>query len=168
MSLKIILLTERSQTKRAYITCFCLYKNLRKCKLIYYDTLLTEKVMVWYIHCKTITTTKFTHTSIILHSYHFCMCVCVCVCARALICVCVCVVKTLKTYSIKNFQYTIWYCIFSKLHVGSILALKKHNDLALIWLCIQLVFLPGESQGQGSLVDCRLWGRTESDTTEVT
>ena len=27
------------------------------------------------------------------------------------------------------------------------------------------VFLPGESQGQGSLVDCRLWGRTESDTT---
>ena len=29
-------------------------------------------------------------------------------------------------------------------------------------------FLPGESQGQGSLVGCRLWGRTESDTTEVT
>ena len=31
-----------------------------------------------------------------------------------------------------------------------------------------LVFLPGESQGQGSLVGCRLWGRTESDMTEVT
>ena len=30
------------------------------------------------------------------------------------------------------------------------------------------LFLPGESQGQGSLVGCRLWGRTESDTTEVT
>ena len=30
------------------------------------------------------------------------------------------------------------------------------------------VFLPGEPQGRGSLVDCRLWGRTESDTTEVT
>ena len=29
------------------------------------------------------------------------------------------------------------------------------------------VFLPGESQGQGSLVGCRLWGCTESDTTEV-
>ena len=28
------------------------------------------------------------------------------------------------------------------------------------------VFLPGESQGQGSLVGCRLWGCTESDTTE--
>ena len=30
------------------------------------------------------------------------------------------------------------------------------------------VFLPGESQGWRSLVGCRLWGRTESDTTEVT
>ena len=30
------------------------------------------------------------------------------------------------------------------------------------------VFLPGESQGRGSLVGCHLWGCTESDTTEVT
>ena len=30
------------------------------------------------------------------------------------------------------------------------------------------VFLPEESQGQRSLVCCRLWGRTELDTTEVT
>ena len=30
------------------------------------------------------------------------------------------------------------------------------------------VFLPGESQGQGSLVGCCLWGCTESDTTEAT
>ena len=30
------------------------------------------------------------------------------------------------------------------------------------------VFLPGESQGRVSLVGFRLWGRTESDTTEVT
>uniref|UniRef100_A0AAA9TGQ9 CKLF like MARVEL transmembrane domain containing 6 n=1 Tax=Bos taurus TaxID=9913 RepID=A0AAA9TGQ9_BOVIN len=29
------------------------------------------------------------------------------------------------------------------------------------------VLLPGESQGQGSLVGCCLWGRTESDTTEA-
>ena len=29
------------------------------------------------------------------------------------------------------------------------------------------VFLPGELQGRGSLVGCRLWGRTESDTTEA-
>ena len=29
------------------------------------------------------------------------------------------------------------------------------------------VFLPGESQGRGSLVGCRPWGHTESDTTPV-
>ena len=30
------------------------------------------------------------------------------------------------------------------------------------------VFLPGESQGEGSLVGCHLWDRTESDMTKVT
>ena len=30
------------------------------------------------------------------------------------------------------------------------------------------VFLPGESQGRGSLMGCLLWSRTESDTTEAT
>ena len=30
------------------------------------------------------------------------------------------------------------------------------------------LLMPGESQGQGNLVGCRLWGRTESDTTEAT
>ena len=30
------------------------------------------------------------------------------------------------------------------------------------------VLLPGESQGRQSLVGCRLWGRTELDTTDVT
>ena len=30
------------------------------------------------------------------------------------------------------------------------------------------VFLPEESQGRGSQVGCHLWGRTETDTTEVT
>ena len=30
------------------------------------------------------------------------------------------------------------------------------------------LFLPGESQGRGSLVGCCLWGRTELDTTEAT
>ena len=30
------------------------------------------------------------------------------------------------------------------------------------------MFLPGESQGRGSLVGCRTWGRTELDTTEAT
>ena len=50
-----------------------------------------------------------------------------------------------------------------------------HRMLKLLHSCAHLtkwqptpVFLPGESQGRGSLVGCRLWGRTESDTTEVT
>ena len=30
------------------------------------------------------------------------------------------------------------------------------------------MFLPGESQGLGSLVGCHLWGRTELDMTEAT
>ena len=30
------------------------------------------------------------------------------------------------------------------------------------------VFVPGKSQGWGHLVGCRLWGRTELDTTEAT
>ena len=29
------------------------------------------------------------------------------------------------------------------------------------------MFLPGESQGRGSLEGCRLWGCTESDTTKA-
>ena len=29
-------------------------------------------------------------------------------------------------------------------------------------------FLPGESQGRGSLIGCHLWGHTKSDTTEAT
>ena len=39
------------------------------------------------------------------------------------------------------------------------------------WRCkwqLTPMFLPGESQGRGSLVACLLWGCTESDTTEVT
>ena len=35
-------------------------------------------------------------------------------------------------------------------------------------MAIHPVFLPGESQGWGSLVGCHLWGHIESDTTEVT
>ena len=30
------------------------------------------------------------------------------------------------------------------------------------------VFLPGESQGRGNVLGCRLWGCTESDVTEAT
>ena len=54
----------------------------------------------------------------------------------------------------------------------------RHDWMTSLWLFTFMhwrrkwqstpVFLPGESQGQGSLVGCRLWGRTESDTTEET
>ena len=40
-------------------------------------------------------------------------------------------------------------------------ALKKEMATHSSVLCV-------ESQGRGSLVGCRLWGRTESDTTEAT
>ena len=54
----------------------------------------------------------------------------------------------------------------------------RHDWTTLLWLFTFMhwrrkwqptsVFLPRESQGWGSLVGCRLWGRTESDTTEAT
>ena len=55
-------------------------------------------------------------------------------------------------------------------------AKTRLNDFTLIFTFLHwrrkwqptLVFLPGESQGRGSLVGCRLWGRTESDMTEAT
>ena len=48
-------------------------------------------------------------------------------------------------------------------------ALEKEMASVLAWRVPGTpVFLPGESQGRGSLVGYRLWGRTESDTTEAT
>ena len=54
----------------------------------------------------------------------------------------------------------------------------RHNWVTSLWLFTFThwrrkwqptpVFLSGESQGWGSLVGCRLWGHTGSDTTEVT
>ena len=67
-----------------------------------------------------------------------------------------------------------------KVHFASVYYASAHTIL-LHWFYIPLqdnhwrkkwqptpVFLPGKSQGRGSLVGCRLWGRTESDTTEAT
>ena len=53
------------------------------------------------------------------------------------------------------------------------LSLKGPGELSFENHCSRLwqptpVFLPGQSQRRGSLVGCRLWGRTESDTTEAT
>ena len=55
----------------------------------------------------------------------------------------------------------------SGLREGSGLVLAGPNKMERKWQPTP-VFLPGESQGWGSLVGCRLWGRTELDTTEVT
>ena len=45
---------------------------------------------------------------------------------------------------------------------------QDRRDISMLEWQPTPVFLPGESQGRGSLVGCRLWGHTESDTTEVT
>ena len=62
-------------------------------------------------------------------------------------------------------------------------SLQSHGLQHVSFLCLSLtpvvsvrrrrwhptpVLLPGESQGRRSLVGCRLWSRTELDTTEVT
>ena len=55
------------------------------------------------------------------------------------------------------------------------LRVRHHFTFTLFLSCIgegngnpTPVFLPGESQGWGSLMGCRLWGHTELNTTEVT
>ena len=50
------------------------------------------------------------------------------------------------------------------------MSLSKFQDREawFVAVCGVTAFLPGESQGRGSLVGGRLWGRTESDTTEAT
>ena len=62
-------------------------------------------------------------------------------------------------------------CLFTLLAVS--FAVQK----LLVWCSLLIwrrqwhptpVFLPGESQGRGSLVGWRLWGHTESDMTEMT
>ena len=50
---------------------------------------------------------------------------------------------------LSNFTFTFHFC-----------ALEKEM--------VTPVFLPGESQGRGCLVGCRLWGHMETDTTEAT
>ena len=47
------------------------------------------------------------------------------------------------------------------------LRMEKQGRVS-VFLAVGTVFLPGESQGQGSLLGCCLWGRTESDMTAVT
>ena len=51
--------------------------------------------------------------------------------------------------------------------VGSILGLGRSPGGERAWQPTP-AFLPGESQGQGSLMGFHLWGHTESDMTEAT
>ena len=50
---------------------------------------------------------------------------------------------------------------------GGLLSMGLHMHWRRTWQPTP-VFLPGESQGQRSLVGYHLWGRTELDTTEGT
>ena len=65
----------------------------------------------------------------------------------------------------------IWFLArhlgFKLLHSAKIVAVFSQSSSHL-QDCPCHLFLPGESQGWGSLVGCRLWGCTESDTTEAT
>ena len=56
---------------------------------------------------------------------------------------------------LSDFTFTLYFSLFTFMHWR-----RKWQRTP--------VFLPGESQGRGSLVGCRLWGHTELDTTEVT
>ena len=60
------------------------------------------------------------------------------------------------------FHFIFYFFFFTNLFYWSIVDLRRRQ-----WHPTP-VFLPGESQGRGSLVGYRLWGHTESDTTEVT
>ena len=83
--------------------------------------------------------------------------------------------------NIVSFIYQFNEHLWSVGHNTLFLALEyKHDEIILILISLftfihwrrkwqpTQVFLPGESQGQRSLVGCRLWGHTESDMTEAT
>ena len=57
---------------------------------------------------------------------------------------------------------TLYKCLFNSVKSGNYIILSE------IYHCCEIYHCLGESQGRGSLVGCRLWGRTESDTTEAT
>ena len=74
----------------------------------------------------------------------------------------------------------VWICLIKRrsgIQVSRLASIEimEHLFLLPVWLHFRRrhwqptpVLLPGESQGRGSLVGCRLWGRTESDATEAT
>ena len=100
-----------------------------------------------------------------------------------------------RNLNTKTFQKKEHWCISNKIAIYFLQDCHRHMKLCpgfltgspcwqdtlngeawelLGWLCTWRqwhptpVLLPGKSQGWRSLVGCSLWGRTESDTTEVT
>ena len=59
-----------------------------------------------------------------------------------------------------------WYLISAADAMDSFNSWSPHADSRRRQWHSPPVLLPGKSHGWGSLVGCRLWGRTESDTTE--
>ena len=78
--------------------------------------------------------------------------------------------KYMQHYLSLGFSLDLWFSMGSP-RVGhdrvTSLSLFTFTHWRRKWQPIP-VFLPGESQGWGSLVGCHLWGHTESDTTEAT
>ena len=79
-------------------------------------------------------------------------------------------IKTLYRYSFRNM---FWVPLFARhcVRVGHNWAISLSLFTFMRWRRKWQPtpeFLPGESQGRGSLVGCHLWGCTESDTTEAT
>ena len=77
---------------------------------------------------------------------------------------CVCVRLLLVPYS-----FFVFCCSRTSVSKASIAVLQQRVPGSKpVSQVLGEVFLPGESQGQGSLAGCHLWGRTESATTEAT
>ena len=80
--------------------------------------------------------------------------------------------KIQQCKQIKVFKYIEDYAYIKfqllKLQTSDRNAQYKINSICTCQWQTTPVFLPGESQGQESLVGCRLWGCTGSDTTEMT
>ena len=110
--------------------------------------------------------------------------ICVYICTHMYICVCVCVcvcVYTSEKAMAPHSSTLAWKIPWTKEpgRLQSMGSLRVEYDWATSLSLFTFmhwrrkwqptpVFLPGESQGWGSLVGCRLWGCTESDTTEAT
>ena len=80
-----------------------------------------------------------------------------------------CILLTVS-FTVQVFQFDVipfFLCFPCLLHTYTFIYYVAHIHWRRQWQPTP-VFLPGKSQGWRSLVGCRLWGHTESDTTKVT